>query len=125
MTLVPVGLFRSLEDDAKASAAMENKVARSPELSGVTYVQGRRGVWGMPHMLQMTDVAHLDLMGAVLNANESFLRADAHLLDHHGEDSHVNVWVALTGPAAFAGRLFRLVSSWVRATWHARDGTEL
>eukprot|EP00752_Nemacystus_decipiens_P006399 g5763.t1 len=77
------GLFRSLEDDAKVYAGMENNVARSPELSGVTYVQ------------------------AVLNANESYLRADAHEMERHGEDSHVNAWVALTGSAALAGRLFR------------------
>lgn len=106
-----VGLFRSLEDDAKVYAGIENNVARSPELSGVTYVQGSRGVWGMPHMLQIVDVAHVDAMGAVLNANESSLRADAHEIDRHGEHCHINVWVALTGPAALAGRLFRCVDT--------------
>lgn len=106
-----IGLFRSLEDDAKVSAGLENNIARSPELSGVTYVQGSRGVWGMPHMLSVVDVAHIDAMGAVLNANEACLRADAHEIDRHGEDSHVNLWVALTGPAALAGRLFRWVDT--------------
>lgn len=89
---------------------MLNNVATSPELSGVTYVQGSRGIWGMPHMLRMADVAHLEVMAAVLNANEQCLRVDAHEMDdRHGDDSHVNVWVALTGPAALAGRLFRYV----------------
>lgn len=107
--VAPAGLFRSLDLDAKASAGMVNNVARSPELSGVTYVQGSRCVWGMPHMLRIVDVAHVDAMGAVLNANESCLRADAHEIDTPGEDCHVNVWVALTGPAALVGRLFRCV----------------
>ena len=102
-------MFRSLEDDAKASAAMENSVVRSPELSGITYVQGRRGTWGMPHMLRMIDGTNLDLMREVVTANESCLRAEAHQLEHHGGDSHVDVWVALTGPATLAGRLYRFV----------------
>ncbi|CAM9778584.1 unnamed protein product, partial [Ectocarpus fasciculatus] len=86
---------------------MLNNVATSPELSGVTYVQGSREIWGMPHMLRMADVAHLEEMAAVVNENEQCLRVDAHELeDRHGDDCHVNVWVALTGPAALAGRLF-------------------
>ncbi|CAB1114792.1 unnamed protein product [Ectocarpus sp. CCAP 1310/34] len=102
------GLFRSIHDDAKVAAGMLNNVATSPELSGVTYVQGSRGIWGMPHMLRMADVAHLEVMAAVVNENEQCLRVDAHELDdRHGDDCHVNVCVALTGPAALAGRLFR------------------
>ncbi|CBJ25675.1 hypothetical protein Esi_0008_0088 [Ectocarpus siliculosus] len=102
------GLFRSIHDDAKVAAGMLNNVATSPELSGVTYVQGSYGIWGMPHMLRMADVAHLEVMSAVVNENEQCLRVDAHELgDRHGDDCHVNVWVALTGPAALAGRLFR------------------
>lgn len=106
----PAGLFRSIHDDAKVAAGMLNNVATSPELSGVTYVQGSCGIWGMPHMLRMADVAHLEVMAAVVNENEQCLRVDAHELDdRHGDDCHVNVWVALTGPAALAGRLFRYV----------------
>ncbi|CAM9140464.1 unnamed protein product [Scytosiphon promiscuus] len=101
------GLFRSLEDDTKMSTTIENKLARSPELSGVTYVQGSRGVWGMPHILRVTDAAHLEAMSAMLNANEQFLRADIHDVDQHREDCHVNVWVALTGPVSLVGSLIR------------------
>lgn len=88
---------------------MENDVARSPELSGVTYVQESRGVWGMPHLLRMVDVAHLGKMGPVLDANESCLRAGAHEIEQKHVDCHVNVFVALTGPVALAGRLFKYV----------------
>lgn len=107
--MICAGLFRSLEDDAKASAAMQNDVARSPELSGVTYVQDSGRVWGMPHMLRMVDMVHLKEMGAVLDASESCLRADAHEIEQKHMDCHVNVLVALTGPVALAGRLYKYV----------------
>lgn len=71
-------------------------------------------------MLRIVDVAHVDAMGAVLNANESFLRADAHEMDRPGEDCHVNLWVALTGPAALAGRLFRCVDTNDVQQWERR-----
>lgn len=61
----------------------------------------------MPHILGVADVAHLEAMAAMLNANEQCLRTDTHDIDRHGEDCHVNVWVALTGPAALAGNIFR------------------
>lgn len=86
---------------------MRNNVAVSPELSGVTYVQGSRGVWGMPHMLEMVDTGHLENMRPVVNANEECLRADGTQSVRHGEDYVVNVCVGLTGPAVLAGRLYR------------------
>eukprot|EP00903_Cladosiphon_okamuranus_P012538 g11741.t1 len=62
-------------------------------------------------------------MGAVVNANESFLRADAHEIERHGEDCHVDVRVALTGPAALAGRLFRHrgINAREHTVWTARQ----
>lgn len=84
---------------------MRNNVAVSPELSGVTYVQGSRGIWGLPHVLQMADSGHLENMKAVVAANEDFLHDGQHV--SYGKDYVVNLWVGLTGPAVFAGRLYR------------------
>lgn len=87
---------------------MRNSVAVSPELSGVTYVQGSRGVWGMPHVLQMIDNRHLESMRAVVAANEECLHADGEQsAAHDGTDYVVNVWVGLSGPAVLAGKLYR------------------
>lgn len=82
-----------------------NNVAVSPELSGVTYVQGSRGVWGLPHILQIVDSGHLEKMKALVAANEDFLNGRRHVFQ--GKKYVVNVWVALTGPAVLAGRLYR------------------
>ena len=99
------GLFCSIEDDAKTCEKTRNNVAVSPELSGVTYVQGSRGIWGLTHILQMADSGHLERMKAVVAANEEFLHDGQHV--SYGKDYVVNVWVGLTGPAVLAGRLNR------------------
>lgn len=101
----PPDLFRSLLDDITESNNIRNKVATSPELSGVTYVQGAGGVWGLPHVLQVVDSDHLEKMRVVVAANEESIRAADQV--YYGADYVVNVWVGLTGPAVFAGHFFR------------------
>lgn len=100
-------LFRSLQDDEAMCNNTRNNVAVSPELSGVTYVQGSRGVWGMPHVLQMVDSGHLESMRAVVAANEECLHADGEQSAHQGTDYVVNVYVGLSGPAVLAGKFYR------------------
>lgn len=99
------GLFCSIEDDAKTCEKARNNVAVSPELSGVTYVQGSRGIWGLPHILQLVDSGHLENMKALVGANEELFYDGQHV--SYGKDYVVNVWVGLTGPAVLAGRLYR------------------
>lgn len=103
------GLFRSIEDDASSCTEMRNTIALSPELSGVTYVQGSRGAWGMPHILQVVDSEHLEIMRGVMKAIEECLDSEGHESARHGDDYAVNVWIGLYGSAVLAGKLFRYI----------------
>lgn len=99
-------LFFSLDEDEEASHDMRNNVARSPELSGVTYVQGAKGVWGMPHMLEIVSSEHLESAKTIVSTIEECV-SEGEQTSNYGEDYAVNVWVGLSGPAVLSGTFCR------------------
>lgn len=101
-------VFRLLQDGEPMCTKRRNNAAVSPELSSLTYAKGSRGVWGIPHVLQMGDSKHLESMRAVVAANEDCLHANGdQSAAHHGTYYVVNVWVGLSAPAILAGKLYR------------------